>query len=173
MQEKNSGEYCVTCNEMTSETDKDDPAVSATAAEAAIKEKEQVTVTVQNGAASSCSSEDYNPNPPAILKPHKNRESQYINWQLIGDHNKPQSESMETNVLQPTNTTKIPAIATPSTQSSLENIQNSINVINEKLSWATCELSDSSSTDRCIQLCSVIKICSEALVALNGVKNIL
>ncbi|XP_038821122.1 protein ZNRD2-like isoform X2 [Salvelinus namaycush] len=147
LQDKQKKNYCVACQELDSDVDKDNPALNAQAALSQVRERQLASqpVHLDNGAASGLRG----PLPPPA---------------------NPSPALTVTPSFLPTSTPSIQPvqvaapIVAPAPHPALSSAEDAVL---HKLRWATQELQHSASVEASIQLCSLIRSCADSLRSLK------
>lgn len=170
LQDKQKKNYCVACQELDSDVDKDNPALNAQAALSQVRERQLATQPVpeSNGASSS--------EPPLSITGQPRPE--HCEGAASGLRGPPPTvqptplsiPTPASNFLPPSNP---PVQTTPpvgSSGSSLHHhpaLSSAEEAVLHKLRWATQELQHAASVEASIQLCNLIRGCAESLRSLK------
>ncbi|XP_043106803.1 protein ZNRD2 [Puntigrus tetrazona] len=169
LQDKQKKNYCVACQELDSDIDKDNPALNAQAALSQVRERQLAALPLpeSNGASSS--------EPPlSITGQPRPEHCEGAASGLRGPPPAPQSTPLSvptasSNFLPPA----APALQTSPPVGSVANtlhhpaLSSAEEAVLHKLRWATQELQHSVSVEASIQLCSLIRGCAESLRSLK------
>ncbi|XP_048734020.1 protein ZNRD2-like [Ostrea edulis] len=144
LEDREGVNYCIACSELDTDTDKDDPVVSSTAAKS-LTEERQIPTQIRYAAESS------GRNQIAHVS------------QSVPHSKKSRPDLYETSSQNPVKST--------GGSESLEPWQSSaVNSLCEKIQWASEELKHSNSVDYSIQLCQLIKGSADALQSLKSLQ---
>ncbi|XP_054482176.1 protein ZNRD2 [Anoplopoma fimbria] len=167
LQDKQHKNYCVSCQELDSDVDKDNPALNAQAALSQVRERQlaaQSTAPSQapelNGGPSSSSQASVS---VALPRPEHCEGAAAGGRALLPLPAVPSpSAPAPAPVLAPTRPPVIPQSAT--IQPMLQEAEEAVLI---KLRWATNQLQSSASLESSIQLCSLITSCANSLRSLK------
>ncbi|KAK9968323.1 hypothetical protein ABG768_002654 [Culter alburnus] len=169
LQDKQKKYYCVACQELDSDVDKDNPALNAQAALSQVRERQLATQPLpeSNGASSS--------EPPLSITGQPRPE--HCEGAASGLRGPPPAiqstplsvPTASSNFLPPAN----PPVQTTPPIGPLGNtlqhaaLSSAEEAVLHKLRWATQELQHSASVEASIQLCNLIRGCAESLRSLK------
>ncbi|CAH1263370.1 SSSCA1 [Branchiostoma lanceolatum] len=165
LRDKQGADYCVACNELESDHDKDNPAVNEEAARGLHREAQYATAA-KDLASSSVQEPDIN----HVASPPRNITQQ--------EDTVPRNRLTSANPIavvssapqQVSSASQSHAYSQAGEWEELAEVAGmSVEAVQKKLVWATEELGKTSSIENSIQLCMLIKACAEALVALKKV----
>ncbi|XP_023843999.1 protein ZNRD2 [Salvelinus sp. IW2-2015] len=168
LQDKQKKNYCVACQELDSDVDKDNPALNAQAALSQVRERQLASqpVHLDNGAPSSDT-------PLSITGQPRPEHCEGAASGLRGPLPPPANPSPALTVTPsflPTSTPSIQPvqvaapIVAPAPHPALSSAEDAVL---HKLRWATQELQHSASVEASIQLCSLIRSCADSLRSLK------
>lgn len=174
LQDKQNKYYCVACQELNSDVDKDNPALNAQAALSQVRERQLATQALPetNGASSS--------EPPLSITGQPRPE--HCEGAASGLRGLPPA-IQPTPISVPTATSNFLPPATPALQTAppLGSVGNTLphhpalssaeDAVLHKLRWATEELQHSVSVEASIQLCNLIRGCAESLRSLKELQT--
>ncbi|KAJ8276706.1 hypothetical protein COCON_G00084580 [Conger conger] len=146
LQDKQKKNYCVACQELDSDVDKDNPALNAQAALSQVRERQLAAnpLALVNGAAPG----DQSPSVPGLPRPeHCEGAASGLRGAL------PQSQP--------------PPPALPGQHSATQCAEEAVL---QKMRWATQELQHSCSVEASMQLCGLIRSCAESLRSLRDLQ---
>uniref|UniRef100_A0A7N5JRI0 Protein ZNRD2-like n=1 Tax=Ailuropoda melanoleuca TaxID=9646 RepID=A0A7N5JRI0_AILME len=150
LQDKQKKLYCVTCQELNSDVDKDNPALNAQAALSQVRER-QLAANSDGVASAECLSSL----PPARQVPRP-------------EH----CEGAASGLRAPAPAPALPAsVAAPAAALTLSPLAAAEEALLQKISWASHQLQESATIERSIQLCSLIRSCAEALKSIEQLQQ--
>ncbi|XP_053501438.1 protein ZNRD2 [Ictalurus furcatus] len=170
LQDKQKKNYCVACQELDSDIDKDNPALNAQAALSQVRERQlaslhpleadETTATVPevppssrpehcDGAVSGLRA------PPPPLPPPQPR---------------PLPAATSPPLQNPSSVSGSVAL-TPRPPPHRQDAVDAQDVVLQKLRWATQELQTAVSLESCVQLCGLIRACAETLQSLKHLQD--
>ncbi|XP_041351972.1 protein ZNRD2-like isoform X2 [Gigantopelta aegis] len=158
LQDRNGDDYCIACNELDSDTEKDDPLTNEAAALAQVREQE--LGLLREGGASPMSSVSDSPQVPVserFLTPSTGATKLKTSNSTHEVLQRPANCSVLHNEIQ---------CSVGDSQSVVDHV-DALNTLNKKLCWATSELDKTASVEYSIQLCNLIKSCASAIQALK------
>ncbi|KAK6477784.1 protein ZNRD2 [Huso huso] len=170
MQDKHKKNYCVACQELDSDMDKDNPALNAQAALSQVRER-QLASNLQT---------NHNGTPPSVPSPSATSiqpRPEHCEGAASGLRALPPvlinpapapapSSTVPASVPQVPAPIPIPVVASPSPNhvgpfpNALESAEDALL---QKLQWATRELQHATSIESSVQLCNLIRSCAESL----------
>uniref|UniRef100_A0A3P9MII9 Zinc ribbon domain containing 2 n=1 Tax=Oryzias latipes TaxID=8090 RepID=A0A3P9MII9_ORYLA len=164
LQDRQQKNYCVSCQEMDSDIDKDNPALNAQAALSQVRERQLAAQTpeVNDGPSSSSSSTQASGSVPQPRPEHCEGAAAGGRTPLPPPAVPPPSA--------PVPATPLPSARPPAPpQSSVFSpvLQDAEEAVLTKLRWATAQLQSSASLEASIQLCSLISSCANSLRSLK------
>ncbi|TRY99277.1 hypothetical protein DNTS_022827 [Danionella cerebrum] len=171
LQDKQKKNYCVACQELDSDLDKDNPALNAQAALSQVRERQLATNQVPDSNEASSSEA-----PASITGQPRPEHCEGAASGLRGPLPTIQAAplsvpSVVSPFLPPANPALQPAPPVGTLASSLHQQHPALSSAEEavlhKLRWATQELQHSVSVEASIQLCSLIRGCAESLRSLK------
>ncbi|XP_063173040.1 protein ZNRD2 [Candoia aspera] len=148
LQDKQKKLYCVTCQELNSDVDKDNPALNAQAALSQVRER-QLAANSDGVASTECLSSL--PSARQVPRP---------------EHCEGAASGLRASAPAPALPVSVAAPAAPLTLSPLAAAEEALL---QKISWASHQLQETTTIGTSIQLCSLICSCTEAL---KGVKQL-
>ncbi|XP_060108314.1 protein ZNRD2 [Heteronotia binoei] len=148
LQDKQKKFYCVACQELNSDVDKDNPALNAQAALSQVRECRLASNPEDT------TSPEYStlPTPRHVPRP---------------EHCEGAASGLRASAPVPVLPVSVPVPPSPPPTSTLAAVEEAIL---QKISWAGRELQQSTSIEMSIQLCSLIRSCAESL---KGIKELL
>ncbi|XP_044304417.1 protein ZNRD2-like isoform X2 [Varanus komodoensis] len=149
LQDKQKKLYCVACQELNSDVDKDNPALNAQAALSQVREH-QLAANCEDGPSSGYLSSL--PTPRHVPRP---------------EHCEGAASGLRASAPAPVPPAPVAALASPLPSSALTEAEEAIL---RKISWASQQLQHDASIETSIQLCSLIRSCTESL---RGIKELL
>ncbi|XP_065114165.1 protein ZNRD2 [Paramisgurnus dabryanus] len=169
MQDKQKKNYCVACQELDSDVDKDNPALNAQAALSQVRERQLATQLLPESNGSSSGEP-----PLSITGQPRPEHCEGAASGLRGPLPTIQPTPLPvppttTNFLPPPNPPLQPALPSGSSNALLNHpaLSSAEEAVLHKLRWATQELQHSVSVEASIQLCSLIRGCAESLRSLK------
>ncbi|XP_063002082.1 protein ZNRD2 isoform X2 [Elgaria multicarinata webbii] len=148
LQDKQKKLYCVACQELNSDVDKDNPALNAQAALSQVRERQLAANSEDISSPGSLSSL---PTPRHVPRP---------------EHCEGAASGLRASAPTPA----LPApVAPPASPPPVSALTVAEEAILQKISWAGHELQQSTSIETSIQLCSLIRSCTESL---KGIKEL-
>lgn len=165
LQDKQRKNYCVACQELDSDMDKDNPALNPQAALSQVRERQLASNT-------ELASET-----PADLSIHQ------LNVPRP-EHCEGAATGLKSTLPAPAPSSQITKVSPPSVSStpasqpvtsswkspSFTILEEAEEAVLQKITWATRELQHTSSVESSIQLCSLIRSCTESL---RGIRDLL
>ncbi|XP_015744106.1 Sjoegren syndrome/scleroderma autoantigen 1 [Python bivittatus] len=148
LQDKQKKLYCVACQELNSDVDKDNPALNAQAALSQVRERQLAANSNEVPSPEYLSSL---PTARHVPRP---------------EHCEGAASGLRASAPAPALPASIVVPAAPLTVSPLAAAEEAIL---EKISWASQQLQESTSIEMSIQLCSLIRSCTESL---KGIKQL-
>ncbi|KAI8482593.1 protein ZNRD2-like [Branchiostoma floridae x Branchiostoma belcheri] len=164
LRDKQGADYCVACNELESDHDKDNPAVSEVAARGLHREAQYATAAKDLASSGQEPVINHVASPPRNVSQQedtvpRNRLTSVNPIAVVSSAPQQVSSASQSHAYSPADewgeTTEVAGM--------------SVDAVQKKLLWATEELGKTSSIENSIQLCMLIKACAEALVALKKV----
>ncbi|XP_054855574.1 protein ZNRD2 isoform X2 [Eublepharis macularius] len=149
LQDKQKKFYCVACQELTSDVDKDNPALNAQAALSQVRERQLAS------------------NPEDTTSPEYFSSLQTPRHVPRPEHCEGAASGLRASAPTPALPVPVPVPASPPPTRALAAVEEAIL---QKISWAGQELQQSTSIETSIQLCSLIRSCTESL---KGIKELL
>jgi len=176
MQDKQKRNYCIACEELDTDTDKDDPAVSQTAARSLVEERRSQRTPQQSASPEPVPTpmdESIDSTSAGMLRSLDNDRGTQDNINA----NLTFTRAFKPTSLQPSNRLPrcdaVDAVRLPAGQesscpsSSIVETAYPLRVLNARMIAATRDLETSVSTETSIQLCMLIKSCAESIAALH------
>eukprot|EP00058_Branchiostoma_floridae_P027800 XP_002613291.1 hypothetical protein BRAFLDRAFT_118708 [Branchiostoma floridae] len=165
LRDKQGADYCVACNELESDHDKDNPAVNEEAARGLHREAQYATAAKDLASSSQEHVINHVASPPRNVTQQedtvpRNRLVSANPIAVVSSAPQQVSSASQSHVYSPTE-------AAGEWGELTEVAGMSVAAVQKKLSWATEELGKTSSIENSIQLCILIKACAEALIALK------
>jgi len=178
MQDKQKIDYCVACMELDTDTDKDNPAVSRTAARSLEEERRNLMEERRSQIPQLSSSPEPIPTPmdASVESTHtaaSDRGTQdNINANFSFNQPFKAASQPPTSRLPKCDGVKLNS-GKESSYSPLPNVETAypLRVLNARLLSATRDLETSVSTETSIQLCMLIKSCAESIAALYKLQS--
>ncbi|XP_071402075.1 protein ZNRD2 [Centroberyx affinis] len=170
LQDKQQKNYCVSCQELDSDVDKDNPALNAQAALSQVRERQ---LAAQPPAPSQAPELNVGPSTsqgsgsvPQPRPEHCEGAAAGLRGPLPPPALPAPTTPAPTTVLA---STYPPALASASPQSTTHHpvLQEAEEAVLTKLRWATSQLQSSASLEGSIQLCSLITSCAQSLRSLR------
>ncbi|XP_034955346.1 protein ZNRD2 isoform X2 [Zootoca vivipara] len=149
LQDKQKKLYCVACQELNSDVDKDNPALNAQAALSQVRERQLATNSDDATSPEYLSSL---PTPRHVPRP---------------EHCEGAAAGLRASAIAPALPAPVAVPACPPPTSALAAAEEAIL---QKINWAVHELQQSTCVETSIQLCSLIRSCTESL---KGIKELL
>nr|XP_046267377.1 protein ZNRD2 [Scatophagus argus] len=164
LQNKQQKNYCVSCQELDSDIDKDNPALNAQAALSQVRERQ---LAAQSPAPSQAPELNGGPSTsqPSVSVPRP----EHCEGAAAGGRAAVLPPAVPSPVTPPSTTALAPARPPVSPQSSAIHhvLQDAEEAVLTKLRWATTQLQSSASLETSIQLCSLITSCASSLRSLK------
>ncbi|XP_060764487.1 protein ZNRD2 [Neoarius graeffei] len=169
LQDKQKKNYCVACQELDSDIDKDNPALNAQAARSQVRERQLANHHPLNANEATPTV----PEAPPSSRP---------------EHCEGAASGLRALPPPPPQPRPLPAPSSPPLQN-LSGLSSSValprrpppphhqaavdaqDVVLQKLRWATQELQTAVSLESCVQLCSLIRACADALQSLKHLQH--
>ncbi|XP_042297027.1 protein ZNRD2-like isoform X5 [Sceloporus undulatus] len=151
LQDKRKKLYCVACQELNSDVDKDNPALNAQAALSQVRERQLAANSEDNSASPEYLSAL--PTPRHVPRP---------------EHCEGAASGLR--VSGPVPALPVPVVAAPSPPP-VSALTLAEEAILQKMDWASHELQHSTSIEMSIQLCSLIRSCTESLKSLKELQQ--
>ncbi|XP_066466444.1 protein ZNRD2 [Tiliqua scincoides] len=151
LQDKQKKLYCVACQELNSDVDKDNPALNAQAALSQVREHQLASNADEATSPEYLSSL---PTPRHVPRP---------------EH----CEGAASGLRAPAPPLALPvavSVPAPTSPPAISALTAAEEALLQKISWASHELQQSTSVETSIQLCSLIRSCTESL---KGIKEVL
>ncbi|XP_048363001.1 protein ZNRD2 [Sphaerodactylus townsendi] len=148
LQDKQKKLYCVACQELNSDVDKDNPALNAQAALSQVRERQLAS------------------NPEDIASPEYFSSLSTPRHVPRPEHCEGAASGLRASAAAPAPSAPVAVPPLPSAASTLIAVEEAIL---QKISWAGRELQQSTSIEMSIQLCSLIRSCAESL---KGIKEL-
>ncbi|KAL8610414.1 hypothetical protein ACOMHN_035131 [Nucella lapillus] len=176
LQTKQGVNYCISCSELDSDADKDDPVTSQTAALAQARELE-VRETSSRSAVPST------PAPPPPPPPQTQQSAAPLGRPCNTQSNKHHAEVSTTyETSNPAGLSRVPppwltqganmtANASSGDRAMFRESEKYVKDLLDKMDWATSELRATASVEYSIQLCQLIKSCAEAVTSVRAALN--
>ncbi|KAF7662517.1 hypothetical protein LDENG_00233660 [Lucifuga dentata] len=169
LQDKQQKNYCVSCQELDSDVDKDNPALNAQAALSQVRERQlaaQLPAPTQdpepNGGPSTSSSSQATMSVPQPRPEHCEGAAAGGRGLLPPSVVPAPSPAAATTVIMPTRPSSVPQ------SSNLRPVlQEAEEAILTKLRWATTQLQSAASVEASVQLCNLIASCASSLRSLK------
>ncbi|XP_028277454.1 protein ZNRD2 [Parambassis ranga] len=164
LQDRQQKNYCVSCQELDSDIDKDNPALNAQAALSQVRERQLATQAPVHaadpnaGTASSSQANALVPQP----RPEHCEGAAAGGRATLPPPTAPAPAPVATTTLAPTR-----PLVTPQTAALQPVLDEAEEAVLIKLRWATTQLQSSASLEASIQLCSLITSCANSLRSLK------
>ncbi|KAM9497916.1 protein ZNRD2-like [Salvelinus alpinus] len=168
LQDKQKKNYCVACQELDSDVDKDNPALNAQAALSQVRERQLASQPVPQ--ANEAPSSDAPLSITGQPRPeHCEGAASGLRGPLPPPANPSPASTVTPSFLPPSTPSiqpvQVPApLVAPAPHPALSSAEE---VVLHKLRWATQELQHSASVEASIQLCSLIRSCADSLRSLK------
>ncbi|XP_029924741.1 protein ZNRD2 isoform X2 [Myripristis murdjan] len=171
LQDKQQKNYCVSCQELDSDIDKDNPALNAQAALSQVRERQLAaqppapsqTHTLNGGPSTSqCSGSVPQPRPE-----HCEGAAAGLRGPLPAPAVPASAAPAPNKVLASTYPPTVPSGSLSSSSAQHSVLDDAQDAILTKLRWATSQLQSSASVEASIQLCSLIASCAQSLRSLK------
>ncbi|XP_061104753.1 protein ZNRD2 isoform X2 [Conger conger] len=173
LQDKQKKNYCVACQELDSDVDKDNPALNAQAALSQVRERQLAAnpLALVNGAAPG----DQSPSVPGLPRPeHCEGAASGLRGALPVQPNPASSLPGPAPPLPPAAAAPAPAQQSqpppPALPGQHSATQCAEEAVLQKMRWATQELQHSCSVEASMQLCGLIRSCAESLRSLRDLQ---
>ncbi|KAJ7307483.1 hypothetical protein JRQ81_009504 [Phrynocephalus forsythii] len=150
LQDKQKKLYCVACQELNSDVDKDNPALNAQAALSQVRERQLATNSEGNPPL------EY---PAALPTPRHVPRPEHCEGAASGLRGSAPAPPLP-----------VPAVL-PACPPPVGTLALAEEAILQKISWASQELQHSTSVETSIQLCSLIRSCTESLKSLKELQQ--
>ncbi|KAK0145409.1 Sjoegren syndrome/scleroderma autoantigen 1 [Merluccius polli] len=164
LQDKQQKNYCVSCQELDSDIDKDNPALNAQAALSQVRERQLSSQPPQpepNGGPSGIQASGSVPLP---RPEHCEGAAAGLRGALLpAPPPAPSTVAVSTAVATPA----LPSAPAPQVSVQQPVLREAEEAILTKLRWASCQLQTSASLEASIQLCSLITSCAKSLQSLR------
>uniref|UniRef100_A0A8C4REQ9 Zinc ribbon domain containing 2 n=1 Tax=Erpetoichthys calabaricus TaxID=27687 RepID=A0A8C4REQ9_ERPCA len=176
LQDKQKKNYCVACQELDSDIDKDNPALNPQAALSQVRERQLASSLQGNHAEPGTAHSD--PSPSATVQPrpeHCEGAASGLRTAPFAIPNSTLSSSVLASSSPPLPANgPVPVFlnSSPPGAPSHSALDCAEDVLLQKLQWATRELQQSNSVENSIQLCNLLRSCAESLRSIKELQQL-